>query len=150
MVETRPKDIKIYVKEVPNPDASMGQHQGSQMLDGVDTIVGLQLYIPDDFHAIVNAEVWCLQIDDAGSGNMVWSVATDICTSGESYTTHQDTDSGTDTMTQNNVITIDVAPSLTDIVAGDIVGFEFTRDGDNASDTLDEPALFILFKMRYV
>jgi len=136
---------------VPNPDASVGQHRGSQMLDGVDTTVGLEFYVPRAFQQLVTVEAVVLQIDDAASGDMVWTVAADygvICTG--SYVDHQDTAGDTSTITQFQLICLDVSAAFDALAAGDLVGFEFTRDGDNGSDTLDEPCCLLGVRLRYV
>ena len=136
---------------VPNPDASIGQHQGAQLLDGVDTVVGLEAYVPRIFQQLVTAHAVVLQIDDAASGNMVWTVATDfgtICT--QSYNTHEDTAGATTAITQNELECLDVSAAFTALAASDLVGFEFTRDGDHASDTLDAPCLLLGLRLRYV
>jgi hypothetical protein len=132
------------------PDTAIGQFQGEGMPDGIETVIAEVINIPPEFLTLVSAEVIVLQSADAGSGNMVWTVATDHAAVGETYTTHQDTAGGTTSITQNTLISLDVSASLTNIAANDLVGFEFTRDGDNGSDTLGATCLFIGIRVRYV
>ncbi len=138
---------------VPNPDSSIGQHQGARMLDGVDTTIGIEIYAPFGFQELVTAQVVVLQIADGASGDMVWTVATDygaICAG--DYDDHEDVAGATTAITQNKLICLDVSAAF-DVAAlahGDLVGFEFTRDGDNGSDTLDEPCYLLGLRLRYV
>lgn len=135
----------------PNPDAYIGQHYGAQMLDGVETIVGFEFAIPNNFHTLVSAVIEVIQIT-AATPNMVWSATTDFAEacSTEDYDTHEDTTgSQTDQVLQNDIVCLDISTALTGITAGDLVGLEFLRDGDEAADTVGGPVLCVGLRLRY-
>ena len=132
-------------------DAFMGQHYGAQMLDGVDTIVGFEFTIPNDFHNLIDAYVIVLQVT-AAAPNMVWTATTDfaLACSTEDYDTNEDsTGSQTDQVLQNDLVCLDVSTALTGIAAGDLVGMEFLRDGDNAADTVGGTVFCLGLRLRY-
>ena len=132
-------------------DAYIGQHYGAQMLDNVDTIVGFEFTIPNNFHTLVSAVVMVLQIT-AAAPDMVWSATTDFAEacSVENYDANQDaTGSQTSQVLQNDLVCLDISAALTGITAGDLVGMEFLRDGDNGSDTVGGPVLCLGLRLRY-
>lgn len=143
--------LPLIFVEVPNPDSAIGQHRGTQMINGVDTVIGLEFYVPFEFQGLVTAQVVVLQTGDALSGNMVWTVATDaglICAG--NYADDQDTGGATSAITQNQLECLDVSAALTALAAGDLVGLEFTRDGDAVADTLAATAFVLGIRLRYV
>lgn len=132
-------------------DAYIGQHYGAQMLDNTDTIVGFEFAVPGNFHNLISAYVIVLQIT-AATPNMVWSATTDwaeACST-ENYNANQDaTGSQTSLVTQNDLVCLNISSALTGIAAGDLVGMEFLRDGDNAADTVGGTVLCLGLRLRY-
>ena len=86
------------------------------------------------------------------SGNMVWTVDTDfgqLCAS-EDYDTHSDSGGDTDALTVDDLECIDISAALTNIAGGDLVGVDFMRDGDDASDTIGDSVYYLGLRMRYL
>lgn len=132
-------------------DSYVGQHFGAQMLDNTDTVVGFEFVVPQGFNVLTSAYVIVVQTA-AATPNMVWSATTDFASacSTENYNNHEDTTgSQTSLVTQNDLVCLDVSSALTGIVTGDLVGMEFLRDGDNASDTVGGTVLCLGLRMRY-
>lgn len=146
---TRVPEVNVLV---PNPDARIGTHQGAQMLDGVATIVGMEVPVPLLFQELVSAQVVVVQTADAANGSIVWVVDTNygrVCDS-EDYNTEVDAVGATTVITQNDLECLDVSDALTNVDYGDLVGLEITRDGAVAGDTLNGPCYVIGVRIRYV
>ena len=83
-----------------------------------------------------------------GTGNMHYIVATSFAASGESASANTDSISTTlVAVTDNQLLAIDISAAFTGIAAGDFVGVNFTRDGDNAADSITDFSVFgLLFE----
>lgn len=132
-------------------DAYVGQHFGAQMLDNMDTIVGFEFTVPNDYHTLDSVYVMVVQTA-AAAPNMVWSATTDfaLACSTENYDVNQDaTGLQTSQVLQNDVVCLDVSDALTGIAAEDLVGMEFLRDGDNVADTVGSTVFCLGLRLRY-
>ena len=74
---------------------------------------------------------------------MHYIVATNFAASGEAKGANSDSIATTlVAVTDNQLLVIDIAAAFTGIAAGDFVGVNFTRDGDNAADTITDFTVF--------
>lgn len=142
--------VDEWHETVETPDANIGRHPVQQMLDNVETTVRLGFTLPLSFQELVTAHVVVVA---AGTGNLVWNAFTDfgkLCDT-EDYNTHSDSVGATTTgVTVNDFECIDVSAALTAIAAGDRIGLEFWRDGDNAADTVGANVYVVELRLRYV
>jgi len=134
----------------PNPDSNIGDHTGQVMADGTDTYIRNEVYIPYNFHNLVECHVIVVQGTTAAP-NMVWTCDTDwgqICVA-EDYLANSDSASGTTSVPIYDLVCIDISGALTGIAAEDLVGVSFMRDGNNASDTVNGPVFYLGIRLRY-
>ncbi|MBA7490878.1 hypothetical protein ES702_01421 [subsurface metagenome] len=130
------------------PDSFVGTHIAAVLPDGVDTKLRIEIPIPEDFVSLTKAE---LLLVPGGTGNLRRSVTTNFGKIGlENYNQHSDSIAvGEVPVTQNKIEAIDVSDAFTGIAAEDIVGFEFTREGSHANDTVNAPCYVIGFRLTY-
>ena len=125
------------------PNSNKGTYATALMQDQADVTIRETFIIPDDIASITRAVV--ILIPNA-SGDLRWFCATNfgqVCNN-EGYQTHTDSIAGTTTaVTADEIECIDISDALTGGAGGDLVGLEFTRDGDNALDTIDEDVHYI-------
>lgn len=134
----------------PNADAAVGDHAGQTMMDGVDTYIRRDIYIPVDFHTLVACHVIVVQ-GTAAAPNMVWTCDTDwgqICV-GEDYLEDSDSTGATSAVPQDDLVCLDISAALTGIAAGDLVGVSFMRDGDAGGDTVGGNVYYLGIRLRY-
>jgi len=134
----------------PNPDAEVGDHTAMQMLDGVDTYIHNEVYIPRDFHNLIVCHVIVSQ-GTAATPNMVWTCDTDwgqICV-GEDYLANTDNTGGTTQLPQDDLVCLDISAALTGVAAEDLVGVSFMRDGNAGADTVGGPVFYFGIRLRY-
>ena len=134
----------------PNPDSEMGDHAVMQMLDGVDTYIHNEVYVPWDFHNLIAAQIIVSQ-GTAATPDMVWTCDTDwgqICV-GEDYFANTDSTGDTTQLPLNDLVCLDITAALTGIAAEDLIGVSFMRDGDNAADTVGGPVYYFGIRLRY-
>jgi len=126
----------------PNPDGYIGDFPSETMLDNVDTICRVVVYIPTNFTSVVSAY---LLIVPAASGDLRWSCTTDfgqVCV--EDYDANSDAVAGTTTaVTIDRITCLDISGALTGLAADDLVGVTFVRDGDNVLDTIGDTVHFL-------
>jgi len=138
---------------VPNPSTNIGTHPAEQLTDGLEVTSRFNLYVPMEFQELVRSHVI---IVPGGTGNLRRRVATDWgqIGSGEIY----NTDSGAIAAGQvavnvNHTEQIDITAALTGvapIAPADIVGVEFTREGNNVNDTVNAICYLLGLVMEYV
>jgi len=142
--------VHEWNESVETPDANIGRHPVQQMLDNVETTVRLGFTLPLEFQEVVTAQVVVVA---AATGNMVWDAFTDfgkLCAT-EDYNAHNDSVGATTTgVTINDFECIDVSAALDGVAAGDRIGLEFWRDGDNGSDTVGANVYVVELRLRYV
>ena len=133
----------------PDPDDYKGTYATMLLADGVSTLVRQTFYLPDNY---VDG-TWGIDvivIPDA-TGDLRWGIATnfaEICNN-EGYQTHTDSIAlGQTTITADEVECLDITAGLTGALAGDLVGIEFTRDGGNGLDTIDDEVHYIGIVLR--
>ncbi len=147
-----PGPSELFV-DVKDPNTNLGTHPAVNLPDGADTTVRFQFEVPAEFESMIRAQVIVAQTVTPASPNMQWSTATNWgkkCAD-EDYDEHTDLETDQVTaITQNKIECIDVTASLTDLEAGDLVGFEFIRRATQAGDTINGAAFFLGFRLRYV
>jgi len=104
-----------------------------------DLWVQVSFKVPDDFVSFTSVKaVWQ---SAAAAGDMYWWLHAHYAASGELYTTHSETPAmGTTTTDGVNLWNIQEpanALTLANLAKGDYIGITFSRDGDDANDTLD-------------
>lgn len=125
-----------------DPNGFKGNHPSMVLIDGVETTVRQSFAIPYSITSI--AEALAVIIPD-GNGNFDWEVATDFgqIAGGEQYNLNNDSTTGTTAVTSGEIEGIDFSAALTGATAKDLVGVEFMRDGNDASDTVNADVHFI-------
>ena len=115
---------------------------GTAAADGTAYMV---VPVPTNFQGLRAAKIVGIP---NGTGNMHYIVATSFAASGESASANTDSISTTlVAVTDNQLLAIDISAAFTGIAAGDFVGVNFTRDGDNAADTITDFSVFgLLFE----
>ena len=83
------------------------------------------LKVPDDFQTLVQAGI--IYIAEGAVTDMTWNVNTEFAASGEGYSSHTDSTTVTRTTLLNTMYEDDISVALTGLLAGDTVGFHFTR-----------------------
>ena len=134
---------------VSDPDGGRGTHPAIVLTDGVHVTVRFEIPIPDNFASLTKAEIIIIP---AASGNMRWSVNTQFgkIGAGELYNQHTGNIAENDVaVVLDNIESIDVSAAFTGLAADDIVGFEFTRHGAHANDTVDANCYLIGFRLKY-
>ena len=133
----------------PNPSTNIGTHPGEQLTDGLDVISRLNLQIPDSFQELVTAEV---VVVPGGTGNMRRNVATNwgVVGTGLYNATADAIAAGEVAVVINILETIDISAALTAIVANDLVGVAFTREGSHVNDTVAANCYLLGLRLRYV
>ena len=128
--------------EASDPDGNKGTYASMLMLDAQETTIRQTFMIPA---SITSLDTAVLVVIPDGSGNLDWEVTTnfgELCT-GEQYDTNTDSTTGTTAVTDGEIECIDITAALTGAAAEDLVGIEFKRDGDDASDTVGATVHFI-------
>ncbi len=117
------------------PDATKGDHPGISMFDAEETTINQSFVIPNSITSI--AEAYVVVIPE-GTGNLDWESTTDFgqIAGGEQYNANSDSRSSTTAVTNGEIEGIDISAALTGATAKDLVGITFTRDGDDAADTV--------------
>ncbi len=112
----------------------------------------LSLKVPDDFVSFTKMEL--LWDSPAAAGNMYWKMNANYAAAGEAENTHTDTPAYGVTATAGaNLLNLQQAPNpltLTNLAAGDYIGFWAYRVGSNALDTLGAVANFYGILFTYV
>jgi len=106
--------------------------------------------VPADFQELVRAQVFIVA---GGAGNLRREVDTNwgkVCAA-EDYNTHVDNIAeGVIAVLADDITCFDIAAALTGLAAGDLVGADFTRHGDDGTDTVDADCYCLGFRMQYV
>lgn len=104
--------------------------------------------IPTGFVTLLKAVVVVFAV--GSTGDLRWEVETDFGATGELMTANADSIATTTQALVSSTITeIDVSAALTAIAAGDYVGLEFIRRGDDVADTIsDLQVLGLLIEYR--
>jgi len=136
---------------VPNPSGNIGTHPAEQLTDGIAVLSRFEVYIPANFVELVRAQIIIVPL---ANGDLVGEVATNfgkVC-AGEAYNVHTDAiaEAVLDTVVQNDIECIDIAPAFTGLAAHDLVGVEFTRHGENALDTIGANVWLLGLRLQYV
>lgn len=120
-----------------DPNDNYGTYATMLMPDGISTTIRQTFMVPDDIVTVTRA---ALIIVPEASGNLYWSCATNfaqIC-SNEDYQTHTDSIAlNTDAVNIDEVECVDFSAALTGVAGSDIVGIEFVRDAEDATDTVN-------------
>lgn len=133
----------------PDPDDYKGTYATMLLADGISTLIRQTFYLPNSY---VDGDwgIDVIVIPDA-TGDLRWGIATnfaEVCND-EGYQTHTDSIAlGQTTITADEVECLDITTGLTGALAGDLVGIEFTRDGGNGLDTIDDQVHYIGIVLR--
>jgi len=134
----------------PDPDDYKGTYASMLLLDDQVVLVRQTFYLPSNY---VGADGWgvhVIVIPD-GTGNLRWGVSTnfaEVCND-EGYQTHTDSIAlGQSAVTADEVECLDISDGLTGALAGDLVGIEFTRDAEDALDTVDDEVHYVGIILR--
>lgn len=124
------------------PSGTKGDHVGVVMTDGLETDVKQEFMIDEDITTITS--VYVILVPN-GTGNLDWSCTTDWfqVNAGEQYNNGSDSTSGTTAVTNGEGEAIDITAAFTGATGGDIIGLVFTRDGDDASDTVSADVTYL-------
>lgn len=128
---------------VANPNGNKGTYASVVMPNSYVTVVRQTFMIPKDIASVDTAAV--VVIPDA-SGNLRRSVATNfgLLCAGEQYDTNTDSIAiGQVAVTNGEIECIDITAALTGATAEDLVGIEFTRDAEDALDTVEDTVHYI-------
>lgn len=142
-------DIPFLFVPISDPNATLGDHPVVDMPENTDTNVYAQIYVPLEFQELESCDVIVVS---AATGNMVWTVDTDfgkIC-SAEDYNTHPDSGGATTALTINDLECVSISAALSLIAAGDLIGVNFMRDGDDGSDDIEDSVYYLGIRFRYV
>ena len=125
-----------------DPTAQIGDHSGIPLADGIETPVKVEFMVPPGISTITKAVV---AVISAASGNLDWEVATDFgqLDGGENYNQNSDSDSDTTSVLANKITSLDISAALTGATSYDVVGLVFTRDGDDAADTIGDVVYYL-------
>lgn len=136
------QDVASKFYPAVDPDGNQGDHCGVTLQDEVEGTVYQEIMIPTGVTAI--SSVYAVVIPQ-GHGDLDWEVATDwfALTASEQCNAHSDSTSGTTTVTAIDGEAIDISAAFTGAVGNDVVGVAFTRDGDDALDTIAADVLYL-------
>ena len=98
------------------------------------------MVIPTDFSSLTKAVAVCWSSE---TGNAFLEILTEFGATGEALNANTDSIAATTyAMTANNVNDIDIIATFTGVAAGDRIGLQFTRKGQDAGDTITSLFLF--------
>ena len=145
-VDTGLHEIFIHVKDPDNetihPEVLMEDNQSTTLWDSV--------YLPLDFQQLISAQVIVLP---RSTGDLRWNISTawgKLCAD-EDYNQHTDSIAATETaVTDNKLSCVDISAAFTGVAAGDLIGFQFTREGGDVGDTLNAECAYLGARIRYV
>jgi len=138
-----------FFAPVSDPNHVLGRHPVVDMPENTDTNVYAQIMLPLEFQELVTCNAIVVP---AASGNLVWTVNTDfgkLC-DGETYNTHSDVSGGTAAITIDELECLSLEFALTGISAGDLIGVDFMRDGDDVADDIEDSVYYLGIRVRYV
>jgi len=125
----------------PQADAHKGSYAAGLLADGENSTLYQTFIIPDDITTITTAVAIVIA---EGTGNLYWQCDTAMSACGEDFETHTDSIGATATaVTTDERECIDISAALTDATAGDLVGIQFIRNGENASDTVNADVYYL-------
>ena len=112
------------------------QHNGALLGDNsAEQGCYFSFAVPTDFNTLQKAVI--VMYTEGSSANVRLTTYVDFGGSGESKTANEDSIAeATHSLTQNQLFEYDVSSGLTGLAAGDYVGFQSQRVGNNAADTI--------------
>jgi hypothetical protein len=123
------------------------------MADGLEVTSRLETYLPNDYQEIVRVSIILVP---GGTGNLRRRVATNWGQIGSGEVYNSDAGAiaaGQVAVTLNHVEIIDITASFVGVGAmgpGDQVGVQFTREGNNANDTVNADVYLLGLRIQYV
>ena len=125
----------------PQADSHKGAYAAGLLGDGLNSTIYHTFLIPDDIGTITTAEIIVIP---EGTGNLYWQCDTAMSACGEDFETHTDSIGADVTaVTTDERECIDISAALTDATGGDLVGIQFIRHGESATDTVNADVYYI-------
>tara|TARA_Y100000310_G_C20476056_1_gene712476 strand:- start:326 stop:910 length:585 start_codon:yes stop_codon:yes gene_type:complete len=107
--------------------------------------------VPDDFASFTKVEAVFIH---EGSGDIYWHITASYAASGQDRVTHTDTPAiAAQASGATRLIEVQEpanALALANLASGDYLGLDYTREGTNVADTLDQQMLLLGLLFTYV
>jgi len=119
----------------------------STLVDAQVNMVYFTIPIPSDFTTLTKAVMVIIAV---GTGNLYRNVNTSFAATGEAFSTHSDAVVlAAVAVTSGQILDDDISAAFTGIAAGDRVGLQYYRAGDNVLDTVGASVYVLGLLLEY-